>query len=140
MPRLARSVLAVAVGLQGVRGTLRSTLRRKRYRPELHVSALALDKFVGTWRKQIQRIELIDRELWLSKRLFETDPDVTAHATQIAELNSDGEIFSDSAYEAAIIDAWKRSFDPKRKSLTCFQVWRLRAHCRAQLMLEGDIL
>ena len=102
--------------------------------------ALALNAFIGGWRKQVQRIAIVDRELWLSRKLFETDPDVCTHATRVAELNSGSEVFSDDAYESAIRDAWKRSFDPRRNPLTCFQMWRLRAHCRAQLMLEGEIL
>lgn len=102
--------------------------------------ALALDTFVGSWRKQVLRISVIDRELWLSRKLFETDPEVTTHATQVAELNCGSEVFSDTAYEAAIRDAWKKSFEPRRNPLTRFQMWRMRAHCRAQLMIEGNIL
>jgi hypothetical protein len=128
-------------GLQSLRSNLCTARNRKRYAQELRVS-VALDTwwapFIGTWHRQIRRTVVRDKGAWLALRLFETDPEVTEYAGRMAL--SDGDLFSDADYDEAIRDAWRRSFEPKRRPLTCFQVWRMRAHHRAALMLEGEIL
>lgn len=93
--------------------------------------------YVLQWQKQIKEIAIQDKDDWLAKRLFETDANVCEYANRVAVID---EMLDDKLYEDAIRNAWARSLLPPSRPLTCFQIWRMRAHARALLMLEGEIL